>query len=244
MSTPLRVLIVEDSEDDAALLVRELRRGGYDPSFLRVDTAGGMKAALDSHLWDVIICDHSMPLFSAPAALSILQEAHLDLPFIIASGTIGEEAAVNAMKSGAHDYILKDNLARLIPAIDRELREAVVRKGRREGEWEQRRLHQVLVKERGDFEQRVKELTALNELFQVHLAQRSEAAQAYRELLMGLQKVVVDISSLVETAQSHAIPERELSTGLQKVVVDISSLLETAQSHAIPETEDATLQQS
>jgi two-component system, cell cycle sensor histidine kinase and response regulator CckA len=120
----LRVLVVEDSEDDAALLIRELRRGGYRPVFERVETAAAMKAALEAHRWDVVIADYALPGFSAPAALSILKSEGLDLPFIIVSGTIGEDTAVAAMKAGAHDYLMKGNLARLIPAIQRELREA------------------------------------------------------------------------------------------------------------------------
>ena len=128
MSVPLRILIVEDSENDALLLLRELRRGGYKPDNERVDTAADMEAALEKRDWDLVISDHSMPSFSSSAALEILQRKGLDLPFIIVSGQIGEDAAVAAMKAGAHDYIMKDNLARLNTAIERELREAEVRR--------------------------------------------------------------------------------------------------------------------
>src|ERR687893_1397012 len=135
MGTPLRVLLVEDSENDALLLVRQLRRGGYDPHFRRVDTAGEMGAALEEQAWDLVISDHSMPAFSSMAALDLLRgKGFVDLPFIIASGRIGEDAAVSAMKAGADDYIMKDNLARLNSAIERELREAEVRRRRREAE--------------------------------------------------------------------------------------------------------------
>jgi two-component system cell cycle sensor histidine kinase/response regulator CckA len=134
MSTPLRVLIVEDSEDDALLLVRALRRGGYDPTFERVETPTAMTAALDQHTWDVVISDYAMPHFSAPEALTLLKENGFDLPFIIVSGAIGEETAVEAMRAGAHDYIQKGNLARLIPAIERELRDAQVRQKRKQAE--------------------------------------------------------------------------------------------------------------
>ena len=130
-SAPLRVLIVEDSEDDALLLVRTLRRGGYDLTFERVETAAAMKAALDQQTWDVVISDYSMPHFSGLAALTLLKESKLGLPFIILSGAIGEETAVGAMKAGAHDYIMKGNLARLIPAIERELQDAEVRRERK-----------------------------------------------------------------------------------------------------------------
>src|SRR4051794_27361393 len=104
MSVPLRVLLVEDSEDDCALLLRALRRGGYEPEYTRVDTAEAMRTALTAAPWDVVISDHRMPQFSAPAALTLLQESGLELPFLIVSGTIGEEIAVEAMRAGAHDF--------------------------------------------------------------------------------------------------------------------------------------------
>jgi two-component system cell cycle sensor histidine kinase/response regulator CckA len=134
MGRPLRVLMVEDSEDDELLLLRALRRGSYEPTAKRVETAAAMKAALDGGEWDLVLSDYSMPYFSAPAALALLQESGLDLPFIIVSGAIGEETAVEAMRVGAHDYVSKDNLARLTPAIERELRDAEVRRERQRAE--------------------------------------------------------------------------------------------------------------
>src|ERR687894_3292106 len=135
MGAPLKVLLVEDSEDDALLLVRMLRRGGYDPAWERVDTPAAMEAALDGGSWDLIISDHSMPAFSSLAALGLLRrKGFVDLPFIIVSGRIGEDAAVSAMKAGADDYLMKDNLARLNTAIERELRDADVRRERRRAE--------------------------------------------------------------------------------------------------------------
>lgn len=134
MNDPLRVLIVEDSEDDALLILRELRRCGYTPVCERVDTAAAMKSALQTKDWDIILADYSMPNFSAPAALALLKENGIDLPFIIISGSIGEEIAVAMMKAGAHDYLMKNNLARLAPAIERELTEAEVRRKRRQAE--------------------------------------------------------------------------------------------------------------
>ena len=131
MDKPLRVLIVEDSEDDAQLLLRQLQRGGYDPRHERVETPRAMRAALGRQTWDVVLSDYSMPQFSGPAALELLQETGLDLPFIIVSGQIGEETAVEAMRAGAHDYLLKDRLARLAAAVERELHEADVRQERR-----------------------------------------------------------------------------------------------------------------
>jgi two-component system sensor histidine kinase UhpB len=146
MGMTLRVLLVEDSEDDALLLVRMLRRGGYDPVWERVDTPAAMEAALDGGSWDLIISDHSMPGFSSLAALRLLRrKGFVDLPFIIVSGQIGEDAAVSAMKAGAHDYLMKDNLARLNSAIERELRDAEVRRERRQAEEKYRSIFENAV---------------------------------------------------------------------------------------------------
>ena len=127
MGKPLRVLMVEDSEDDARLVLRELRTAGYDLTHERVDTAAALEAALDRHPWDLVIGDYSMPHFSGTAALAMLRERGLDVPYICVSGTITEELAVAAMKAGAHDYVTKGQLKRLLPAIERELREAKAR---------------------------------------------------------------------------------------------------------------------
>ena len=129
---PLRVLVVEDSEFDARMLVGLLKAGGFEPEFRKVETAPQMSAALDSVAWEIILADYNMPEFSAPKALELLQETKLDIPFIIVSGGIGEDTAVAAMKAGAHDYLMKGNLARLVPAVERELRDAEVRASRRE----------------------------------------------------------------------------------------------------------------
>ena len=127
MNISLRVLIVDDSDDDAKLIIRQLRNGGYDPKWERVETAEAMNAALESQQWDVILCDYKMPRFNSPAALKVLQDIKIDIPFIIVSGAIGEDTAVAAMKSGAHDFLMKDKLAKLVVAIERELREAKIR---------------------------------------------------------------------------------------------------------------------
>jgi len=134
MGTPLRVLVVEDSEDDAELLLLELRRGGFEPAAERVETEEAMCAALGRQPWDLIIADYALPHFSAPAALAVLRSTSLDVPFIVVSGKIGEETAVALMKAGAHDYIMKDHLPRFLPAVKRELRDAEVRSERRRAE--------------------------------------------------------------------------------------------------------------
>src|SRR6266446_332652 len=134
MGVPLRLLLVEDSENDALLLVRELTRAGFEPVVERVETAVTMQAALDRQGWDIVLGDYSMPQFGGAAALALLREGGLDVPFIIVSGTIGEERAVAAMKAGASDYVPKDKLKRLVPVIERELREAAGRRERRRAE--------------------------------------------------------------------------------------------------------------
>lgn len=127
MSKLLRVLIIEDSEDDAELLAITLKRGGYQVIYQRVDTKTDLEIALSTQPWDIVLADYSMPQFSAIAALEILKERGLDLPFVIVSGKIGEDTAVAAMKAGAHDYLIKGQLSRLLPAVERELREAIFR---------------------------------------------------------------------------------------------------------------------
>lgn len=131
MAEFLRVLVIEDSEDDVLLLKRALCKGGHLPYLRQVDDPSSMTDALAEENWDIIIADYSLPNFSGLAALELLKESSQDIPFIIVSGAIGEDVAVAAMKAGAHDYILKDNLTRLVPAINRELQEASVRRERR-----------------------------------------------------------------------------------------------------------------
>ena len=134
MSTPLRVLVVEDSEADTILILRELRRGGFEPTSLRVDSADAMAAALDGQPWDLVLSDYSLPQFGGVAALTLFQQKGLDMPFILVSGALGEELAVEIMKAGAHDYVLKHNLFRLAPAVKRELAAAEQRRARRQNE--------------------------------------------------------------------------------------------------------------
>jgi class 3 adenylate cyclase len=160
LSTPLRVLIVDDQEDDAMLMLRELRRANYDPTYERVDTAEAMSAVLEKGGWELVLCDHGMPKFNSFSALKLLHEKGLDLPFIIVSGSIGEDMAVAAMKSGAHDFVLKGNLVRLGAAVERELREVEVRRAYKKAEEEERRLHQELEEAYRQLDRRVREITA------------------------------------------------------------------------------------
>ncbi len=131
MKTIMRVLFVEDSEDQVLLALDHLRSYGFDPVYERVETAPDLTAALKRKVWDVVISDYSMPKFNGAAALKIFQESRLDIPFICVSASLGEERAVEMMRAGAHDYIVKDNLTRLAPSITRELQAAQARREHR-----------------------------------------------------------------------------------------------------------------
>jgi PAS domain S-box-containing protein len=134
LENPIHILIVDDSESDALLLVRELRRGGYTVAHQHVDNFAEMASALENEFWDMILCDYSMPGLSPYDGLKLLRTKQLNIPFIVISGVVGEESAVDVMKAGARDFVLKDNLKRLIPAIQREVQDAKERKQRTENE--------------------------------------------------------------------------------------------------------------
>jgi len=193
MPVPLKILLVEDSEDDAMVTVAEVRRGGYEPAVRRVETAEEMAKAVRDDRWDVVISDYVMPRFDGLEALRILQESGLDLPFIVVSGKIGEDVAVRAMKAGAHDYILKDKLARLVPAINRELRDAEVR--------HQRRLADAALKQAyEELEQKVRERTAelraANEALELENEQRRQAEEEKEKVIRELQAALAEVKTL------------------------------------------------
>jgi diguanylate cyclase (GGDEF)-like protein/PAS domain S-box-containing protein len=144
--TALRLLIVEDSPDDAEILLWELQRGGFEVQWERVDTAIDMAESLDRQQWDIIIADYVMPRFTGMAALELLKGKGLDIPFVIVSGRVGEDIAVDAMRAGASDYLLKGHLARLGPVVRRELAEWLVRRERQEAEKERALLKQAIDK--------------------------------------------------------------------------------------------------
>ena len=132
----LRVLMVDDSEDDVQLIIHELKKGGYNPVYERVETDTAMKKNLEEKQLDIILCDYEMPKFNAPSAIALLKEANIDIPIIIVSDTIGEEKAIECMRLGAQDYIMKGNLSRLCPAIARELKDAEVRSKKKQAEFQ------------------------------------------------------------------------------------------------------------
>lgn len=168
MTIPLQLLIVDDSENDALLLVRELEKGGYDVTYDRVDNSEDMRHAIAGGSWDIIITDHNMPGFDSTQALKIATDSNNDTPVIIVSGNMGEDIAVDAMKSGAMDYIMKDNLSRLVPAVQREVRESESRKARRQAE--QTIIHMAYhdaltgLANRNEFEHRLKDAITVSKL--------------------------------------------------------------------------------
>ena len=140
----LRVLMVEDSEDDELLLIHELRKGGYNPLYERVENAAAMKEALQVKQWDIILCDYALPKFNAPSVIAILKEANIDIPLIIISGTIGEETAIECMHLGARDFLMKSNLSLLCPAIARELKESTIRTKKKQVESQKKAVLEAL----------------------------------------------------------------------------------------------------
>jgi signal transduction histidine kinase len=198
---PLRLLLIEDSKANAKLLVRELRKGGFDPDFARVDTPQELEAALEGNSWDAVIADYNMPAFSGGDALRIIQAKGLDLPFILISGVTGEEKAAEAMKSGAHDYIMKGSLQRLAPALERELREADVRRERRQAVEE---LHLAHTELEFRVRRRTAELEVVNEALRAEIAERERVEEeiiAYQEQLRSMATEL----SLVEERERRKI---------------------------------------
>jgi PAS domain S-box-containing protein len=144
MKTALRILVIEDSEDDALLDIFQIKKGGYDIDYTRIETPEELKTALNEKVWDIVLSDYSMPHFNGLDALVILRESGIDIPFIIISGTIGEEVAVEAMKAGANDYIMKNKLQRLLPAVERELRDSKNRAEQKLLEHKQKLIEEAL----------------------------------------------------------------------------------------------------
>jgi len=220
MGKPLRVLVVEDREEDAQLLLLYLRRGDFDVTFERVDTPEAMSDALAKQPWDIVISDYSMPRFSGLAALALLKQRKLDLPFIITSGTVGEDVAVEALHAGAHDFMTKGKLARLIPAIEREMREAALRAERAEMQ------EQLLISDR----------MALVGTLAAGVAH--EINNPLAALMANLQLVIEDISKLDEEfrqggevedpPKSNDVANERIAAGLR----EIGELLREAQECA------------
>jgi two-component sensor histidine kinase/ActR/RegA family two-component response regulator len=195
MPIPLRLVLVEDSEDDALLVERELRRGGFDPAVSRVETLDRLREVLGEGAWDAVLADFRLPGFTGLDALRAVQAAGLDVPFLLISGVIGEETAVEAMKAGVHDYLRKGDYARLVPALERELRDAGVRRERRRAEAEltQYREHlEELVRER------TAELAKANAALAQDIRERMAAEAALREAVADKEALIREVHHRVK----------------------------------------------
>jgi PAS domain S-box-containing protein/putative nucleotidyltransferase with HDIG domain len=201
MKPKLRALIIEDSEDDALLAARELRRGDYDVFTQRVETLAALREALETQTWDIILSDFSLPQLNGLDALKLLNQSGLDVPFILISGTVGEDIAVAAMKSGASDYLMKGQLARLAPAVQRELREAEMRRERRRArvslrESEERLRLALDAAGMGTWDMNAQTLAVtwsgkVDELFGMRSGEFARTYEAYLALMPDADRVVV-----------------------------------------------------
>jgi two-component system, cell cycle sensor histidine kinase and response regulator CckA len=229
MGTLLRLLIVEDSEDDASLLLRELRRGDYDVRFERVDTEAAMAVALDNQKWDLVISDYSMPLFSGTAALRVLRERNTEIPFIFLSGTLGEETAVAALKGGAQDYLMKDNLARLVPAIQRELREAEERRERKrlEQQLQQAQKMEAIGQLAGgvahDFNNLLGVIIGYSEIILNRIGRDSDTYKQAGEIMKAAERAASLTRQLLAFSRKQVLEPKMLN--LNAVVVEVEKML-------------------
>lgn len=218
MSKEVRILLIEDSEDDAILLERVLRRDGLKPELKRISTSDEMKQSLDEGSWDAILCDYMMPEFSIPDAMQEVAKRGLDLPFIIVSGTISDVIAVEMMKSGVHDYLTKNNLSRLVPAIEREIEEADQRKKRRSAEEALRTAHNVALLYQDitghDIRNYLQAILIASDLLHVDETDSSKIS-----LIDHITTSVMECSELIRSVQTTA---SLLSTPLEKTSTDFT----------------------
>jgi C4-dicarboxylate-specific signal transduction histidine kinase len=205
MARAVRLLIVEDVEDHALLIVRELQKSGFAPDFERVETREGLVAALDASEWEAVISDFSLPGFNALDVLEIVQKQGLDLPVIIVSGVISEESAVDAMRAGAKDFILKGKYSRLAPALDRELRDAANRRERRVAAGDLVRAHEELKIQRAELETQHRELLETYNRLAQETAERIRTVEELRhkEQMMVHQTRMAAIGEVLNNIAHH-----------------------------------------
>ena len=236
-TVPLRALILEDSENDCALLVRALTKGGYDLHYQRVDSAENLLASLDSATWDIIISDFSMPGFKGTAALELLQKSGLEVPFVFVSGTIGEETAVEAMRQGAQDYVMKGNLARLIPAIQRELREFERRREHKDIEKRMRQLEKFEAIGRlaggiaHDFNNVIGAIMGWSELGEDEVPPESRAGKFFRQIRNHSERAAGLTRQLLAYARRQILEPQNID--LNQVIRETSGLLQKLLSEQI-----------
>lgn len=231
MPNPLRLLVVEDSAEDAELLVRALCKAGYDVRHERVDSRESLLRALERP-WDLIISDHSMPGFSGIAALQIVRERHSAVPFIFLSGTIGEDVAVEAMRVGAQDYIMKGNLARLVPAIERELREARNRAEQKRAELRIRQLEkfEAIGKLAGgiahDFNNVIGAIMGWAELGSDEVPEGSRARKFFKQIHAQSERAAALTRQLLAYARRQTLEPRTIN--LNQLISEATPLLQKA----------------
>jgi two-component system cell cycle sensor histidine kinase/response regulator CckA len=230
MSTPLRVLTVEDSEDDHSLLVRALIRGGFDVICKRVDTADTLRVSLNQEEWDIVISDYAMPQFNGAEALEIVRERDPDLPLIFLSGTIGEQMAIDAMRVGARDYVMKGDLGRLIPAIHRELQEAEMRRDHRRAEQRLRQLEkfEAIGKLAGgiahDFNNVIGAILGWAELGSEQVPKGSRAAEYFDNISRQSERAAALTRQLLAYARRQILEPRNVD--LNEIVSETTALLQ------------------
>lgn len=236
MNVSLRALIIEDSADDAALLIRELRRGGYDLESERVDTPAGLLGAFDRE-WDLVLCDYSMPYFSGTDALKALRSRGLEIPFIFVSGTIGEEAAVAALKQGAQDYVMKGNLRRLVPAIQRELKEVSERRVKTQLERQVRQLERFEAIGRlaggiaHDFNNVIGAILGWAELGQYKATSDNELHEYFYKILTEAQRAAGLTRQLLTFARRQVLQPEKID--LNSFISEMSNFLQSTLGEAV-----------